>query len=178
MAVAVVALKARGKGGPLMKNAMAVALAFAVTTLAATAVTLVAEASAAEPVPASRTAAHGSCFFSIRGVLRWCLGPRYGNVWTPSGTGEVRKEGRRYFVSQSDHDHGYVRPADRPGKWRAMAKFHRGWSRYGTITRASGGRYLVRIRGQRLGFARGPWPVAVGAYRLLYGSAFREPVRQ
>jgi hypothetical protein len=161
-----------------MKNAMAVALVVAVTTLAATAVTLVAEASAAEPVPASRTAAHGSCFFSIRGVLRWCLGPRYWNAWTPSGTGEVRKWGQRYFVSQSGHLHGYVRPANRPGKWRAMV-VHSGWMRGGTITRASGGRYLVRTYGgQRLGFARGPWPVAVGAYRLLYGSAFREPVRQ
>jgi hypothetical protein len=165
-------------------GAIAVALALAVTTLAATAVTPVDEASAAEPVPAPRTASHGSCFFSIRGVLRWCLGPRYRDAggpsrWTPSGTGEVRKEGQRYFVSQSGHDHGYARPANRPGKWRIMIVHGTGWLRGGTITRASGGRYLVRTyRGRSLGFARGPWPVAVGAFRLLLDSGFRKPVQK
>jgi hypothetical protein len=55
----------------------------------------------------------------------------------------------------------------------------RGWARGGTIGRASGGRYLVRgYRGTEARLRCGPWLVAVGAYRLLYGSAFREPVRQ
>jgi hypothetical protein len=46
----------------------------------------------------------------------------------------------------------------------------------GTITRATGGRWIVRnLRGRTLGFARGPYREAVGAYRLLAGNCQPPP---
>jgi hypothetical protein len=119
---------------------------------------------------AERTSTHGSCFFSTRGVLRWCLGRSAGkNNWSPCQAADVYKGGSRYWVEEGHTVFGYVRPAG-PGRWRAMVAVYRGWSRDGTIVRAAGGRWIVSSRGRTLGFARGPWPVAVGAYRLLAGN--------
>jgi hypothetical protein len=118
-----------------------------------------------------RTSARGSCFFSTKGVLRWCLG-RGANSWDPCSASTVYKDRRsRYWVEEGHTVWGYVRTAG-PGRWRAMVgPGPQGWSRDGTIVRAAGGRWIVRnFRGRSLGFARGPHPVAVGAYRLLAGN--------
>jgi hypothetical protein len=116
-----------------------------------------------------RTSKYGSCFFSTKGVLRWCLGRGAGS-WDPcDGASTVDKYGGRYFVSEGHLEQGYVRPAG-PGRCSAMVPAYRGWARGGTIVRASNGRWIISLRGRTLGFARGPYPVAVGAYRLLAGN--------
>jgi hypothetical protein len=115
-----------------------------------------------------RTSTHGSCFFSTKGVLRWCLG-RGANSWDPCQAAEVYQDGDRYFVSEGNTKLGYVRPAG-PARWRAMVPVYRGWARGGAIVRASNGRWIISRRGRTLGFARGPYPIAVGAYRLLAGN--------
>jgi hypothetical protein len=117
----------------------------------------------------SRDAPKLSCFFSREGATRWCLGVNYGYTWTPCWSADVHRDSpRRYSVWDSDGGLGYARRA-RPGRWRAIGAAGRP-ARGGTITRAKGGRWIVRnLRGRSLGFARGPYPVAVGAYRLLRG---------
>ena len=118
----------------------------------------------------ANASAGGSCFFTPRGVQRWCLGPkaREANSWEPCGVSIVYRDGDRYFVSEGNLEQGYVRPAG-PGRWRAMVPVYRGWARDGMIVRAPGRKWVISSRGRTLGFARGSYPVAVGAYRLLAG---------
>jgi hypothetical protein len=114
----------------------------------------------------------GGCFFSTKGALRWCLGTNYGYSWSPCWAADVDRvdSPNRYWVQEGNTVLGYVRPAG-PGRWRAMVAVYGGWARGGTIVRAKGGRWIVRtFRGKSLGFARGPYPVAIGAYRLLAGN--------
>jgi hypothetical protein len=52
----------------------------------------------------------------------------------------------------------------------AVREQERGWERDGTILRAAKGKWVISSRGRKLGFARGLYPVAVGAFRRLAGS--------
>jgi hypothetical protein len=115
-----------------------------------------------------RTSTHGSCFFSTKGVLRWCLG-RGANSWDPCQAAEVSRTAndisyRKGIRSSVTSD----RPVPAGGaQWCLCIEVG---ARGGTIARVSNGRWIISRRGRTLGFARGPYPVAVGAYRLLAGN--------
>ena len=117
----------------------------------------------------AKSSAGESCFF-YRGVRKWCLGTNYGYAWTPCGSADVDRvdSAYRYWVEEGNTRLGYVRLV-RPGLWRGVA-VEGAAVRDRWIVRGTRGRWFVSSGGRRLGIARGPFAVAVGAYRLFAGN--------
>jgi hypothetical protein len=121
-------------------------------------ITLAPAAKASASVPTPR-----SCFF-YRGKRKWCIVREGRNWWWPCGVAEVGRENGVYWVSEGNTELGYMRPSTTtPGLWRGVPQeaAYGGWVRRGTR-----GRYFISRRGVRLGIARGPDALAVGAHKL------------
>jgi hypothetical protein len=122
------------------------------------------------PVGGFRKVPRQSCFFSVKGVRRWCLDLCSGcfRSSSPCDDISIHGDGSRYVVEDEYTKFGYIRRVG-PGRWRAMLPAERGSAPAGTIIRAAKGRWAISSRGRRLGFTYGPYSMEVGAVRLLAG---------